>query len=75
METRGGILGHHFNIKLEYLDPCYSQSFILADFKENRTYKKIRESRKLESIHEYHFVDEGRKPDKTLSSEKTRVYA
>jgi hypothetical protein len=39
--------------------------------------QKIRETRKLESIHEKHFVErknEGRKPDKT-QSENTQVYA
>jgi hypothetical protein len=33
-------------------------------------YKKILETRKLKSVHEYHFVEgknEGRKPDKNLS--------
>ena len=40
--------------------------------------KKLRETRKLESIHEEHFVErnnEDRKPDKKFESEKTRVYA
>ncbi len=52
---------------------------LLADFKENSTvlfssfkkpYTKIRETRKLGSIHELHFVewkDEDRKPDKNSS--------
>jgi hypothetical protein len=34
--TRDGILGHHFNKKLESFAPCYSQSLLLADFKENQ---------------------------------------
>jgi hypothetical protein len=33
-----------------FFAPCYSQSFLLADFQN--PYKKIRETRKLESIHE-----------------------
>jgi hypothetical protein len=52
--------------------PCYSQSLLLADFKENHAlpYKKIRVTRKLESIPEKHFVEwnnEGRKLDKNWS--------
>ncbi len=50
----------------------------MADFKENHTlcgfnnipYKKIRQTRKLESDHEEHFVErknEDRKPDKNSS--------
>jgi hypothetical protein len=52
-----GILGHQFNKRLESFTPCYSQSLLLADFKENNRYsslilkilfyKKIRETRKL----------------------------
>jgi hypothetical protein len=58
--TRDGILGHQFNKRLESFAPCYSQSLLLADFKR-KPYsplvlkiltKKIRETRKLESIHE-----------------------
>jgi hypothetical protein len=49
------------DIKLtkDYFDPCYSQSLLLEDFRENHTLlwfkkssKKICETRKLESIHE-----------------------
>ena len=54
-----GILGHQFNKRLESFAPCYSQSLLLADFKENHTFsgiknphKNIRETRNLESIHE-----------------------
>jgi hypothetical protein len=32
-----GILRHHFDKRLESFAPCYSQSLLLADFKENRT--------------------------------------
>ncbi len=35
--SRDGILGHQFNKRLKSLAPCYSQSLILADFKENHT--------------------------------------
>jgi hypothetical protein len=34
---RDGILGHQFKKKLEYFALCYSQSLLLADFKENHT--------------------------------------
>jgi hypothetical protein len=59
--TRDGILGHQFEEKiLESFAPCYSQSILLADFKENQilysgfknTYKKICETRSLEFIHD-----------------------
>jgi hypothetical protein len=33
--TRDGILGHHFDKRHQYFAPCYSQSLLLADFKEN----------------------------------------
>ncbi len=48
-----------FDKRLEFFAPCYSQSILMADFKENDTlvwfYKslqKIRETRKLKSIYE-----------------------
>jgi hypothetical protein len=50
-----GILGHQFYIRLESFAPCYSQSRLLVDFKENHTllfkntYEKIRETGKLKS--------------------------
>jgi hypothetical protein len=31
------ILGHQFNKRLESFAPCYSQSLLLADFKETHT--------------------------------------
>jgi hypothetical protein len=34
---RDGILGPQFNKRLESFAPCYSQSLLLADFKENHT--------------------------------------
>jgi hypothetical protein len=37
VETRDGILGHQFNKRLESFAPCYSQSLLLSDFKENHT--------------------------------------
>jgi hypothetical protein len=53
---RDGTLEHQFEKKLESFAPCYPQSLLLADFKENHTllnkYKKIPETRKLEYIHE-----------------------
>jgi hypothetical protein len=78
MRTHGdGILGHQFNKRLNSFAPYYSQSLLLVDFKENHTpqwfsnpYKKICETRKLDSIHEWHFVqciNEGRKLYKNSS--------
>ncbi len=64
IKTRDGILGHYLDKILESFAPCHSQSLLLADFKDNQTLlwfqkyiQKIREARKLESIHEYHFVE------------------
>jgi hypothetical protein len=34
---RDGILGHQFNKRLESFASFYSQSLLLADFKENQT--------------------------------------
>jgi hypothetical protein len=56
-EPRDGILAHKFNKRLESFAPCYSQSLLLADFKENHTdfncfYRKIGKTRKLEPSHE-----------------------
>jgi hypothetical protein len=57
--TKDGILGDPFNNRLKSFAPCYSQSLLPADLKETRLfsgfktpYKKIRETRKFESIHE-----------------------
>ncbi len=36
-KTRGEILGHHFDKRHGFVAPCYSQSFLLADFTENHT--------------------------------------
>jgi hypothetical protein len=36
--TREEILGHQFNKRLEFFASCYSQSLLLADFKENHTF-------------------------------------
>jgi hypothetical protein len=49
-----GILGHHLNKRLESFATCYSQSILLADFKENHTllwlkkipYKKFAKQKK-----------------------------
>ncbi len=49
----------------------FKQTILFSGFKN--PYKKIRETRKLESIHEKHFVErknEGRKPDIENSSLK-----
>jgi hypothetical protein len=73
--SREGILGHQINKRIKSFGPCYSQSLLLVDFKENHRYSslglkillKIRQTRKVGSIHEWHFVkwnNEGRKPDK-----------
>jgi hypothetical protein len=35
--TWDGILGHQVNKSLESFAPCYSQSLLLADFKENHS--------------------------------------
>jgi hypothetical protein len=58
-DTRDGILGQKFTKRLESFAPCYLQSLLLADFKENHSLlwfynylQKIREIRKLASIHE-----------------------
>ncbi len=50
--------------------PCYSQSFLLADFKEKHTFLWFSKSLQkiLESIHDQHFEElknEGGKPDQT----------
>jgi hypothetical protein len=54
---RDGILGHQFDKRLESFTPCYSQSFCWWIFKKIRlksgfinAHKKIRKTRKLESI-------------------------
>jgi hypothetical protein len=36
-QARDGILGHKFEKRLESFAQCYSQSLLLADFKENHT--------------------------------------
>jgi hypothetical protein len=63
--------GHQSNKRLEAFASCHSQTHLLADLKKNilfsgfkNPYKKIHETRKLESIHEKHCVEqknEGRK--------------
>ncbi len=79
-------VGDERNPEMKFLDtiltkdfaPCYIHSpFLLADFIENHTLlwfsifiQKFREARKLEPIHEYHFLEpknEGEKPDKNSS--------
>jgi hypothetical protein len=57
--TRDGILGHQFNKKTRVFAPCYSQSLLLVDFKENQAplwfsnllQKNPRDKKKLEFIH------------------------
>jgi hypothetical protein len=65
---------------LAILIPFYwrilKKTILLSGFKNS--YKNIFETRKLESIHEQHFVDqknEDRKSDKKLEPEKNRVDA
>jgi hypothetical protein len=76
---RDGILGHQFKKRLKSFASSYSQSLLLADFKENHTllsFLKIltknprNKKTQVYSIHEYHFVkqkNEDRKPDKNSS--------
>jgi hypothetical protein len=59
LSSRDEILGHQFKKRFEYFSPGFSPSLLLADFKENhallwfnKSLQKIRETRKLESIHE-----------------------
>jgi hypothetical protein len=37
VNLRDGILGHQFNKRSESFAPSYTQSILLADFKENHT--------------------------------------
>jgi hypothetical protein len=69
--------------RLESFAPCYSQSLSLRILQANIPYtgiknpgKKIRETRKLDSVHEKHVVEwkkEGRKIRQKVESEKTQV--
>jgi hypothetical protein len=61
-ESGDGILGHHFNKRLETFAPCNLQSLLLTDFKENRTLllllfkkslPKVCEKRKLDATPEW----------------------
>jgi hypothetical protein len=71
---RDGILGHQFNKRLESLLQVIHSPFYWRILQKNilfsglkKSLHKIRETRKLESIHEKHFVErkiEGIKPDK-----------
>jgi hypothetical protein len=62
-ESRDGILGHHFNSSLllhAIHSPFYwwiLKKLILFSGFKNPFYKKIRETRKLASVHEKHFVE------------------
>jgi ribosomal protein S21 len=49
------------------------KTILFSEFKN--PYEKIRKTRKLKSIHEYHFVErknEGRKPDKKSSQRRLK---
>jgi hypothetical protein len=53
-EARDGILGHQFNKRFESFASCYSESLLLADFKEtqlfsglNNPYKKYGKKQNL----------------------------
>ena len=39
--NRDRILGHQFNKRLESFAPCYSQSLLLVDFKENHSLMQV----------------------------------
>jgi hypothetical protein len=39
--NRDGTIGHQFNNRLEFFAPCYSQSFLPADFKENQLFSGL----------------------------------
>jgi hypothetical protein len=78
-ESRDGIHGHQFNKRLELLHAIHSpfylwilkKTILFSGFKN--PYKKIRETRKLESIHRWLFVEgknEGGKPDKNSSQRR-----
>jgi len=79
MQSREGILGHNqFSKRLESCSMLFTVSFTGGFYRgpysslvlKILTKTKIRETRKLEYIDEYHFVqrkNEGRKPDKNLS--------
>ncbi len=83
--SRDGILWHQFKKRLESFASCYSQSpfWYWRIFKENHTplmvlliLTKIRQTRKLESIHEYHFVErknKGRKLDNNSSLRRLEI--
>jgi hypothetical protein len=74
-KARDGIFGHYFG--LESFATSYSQSLprriltiLYSGFNNPILTNKIRETRKLNSIHEQHFVErinEGRKPHKNLN--------
>ncbi len=65
IRTRYGILGHQFDKRIESLlhaihIPFYCRGFDRKPYSTlvlKITYKKIRETRKLESVHEWHFVE------------------
>jgi hypothetical protein len=68
---RDGILGHLSNKRLESFSPClspsggFNETKLFSGFKD--PYKKICETRKFESIHQKHFVEQknkGRKQTK-----------
>jgi hypothetical protein len=72
--NRDKILGHHFNkgsiLLLHAIHSPFYWRMLTKTILFSGPYKKIRKTRKLESIHKYHFVErknEGRKPDKNSS--------
>ncbi len=73
---RDGILGHQSNKRLESFAPCLSPSGGFNETKFKDPYKKIRETRKFESIHQKHFVEQknkGRKTDKSSRLEDSSL--
>ncbi len=65
-KTWDGILGHQMNKRLESFAPCYSQSLLLAGFKENLLFSGFKNSYKKSAKQENsslfmkHFVEQKR---------------
>jgi hypothetical protein len=77
--TRDGILGHQTNKRLESLLHANHSAFCwrilkkaILFYDKKNPYKKIHETRKLESVHEKHFVERKMRVE---NQPKTRVYA
>jgi hypothetical protein len=75
--SRDGILGHQLNKRLESLGPCFSQSLLLADFKEKKTilfsgFKKSlqKNPQEFQVYQDQHFVERKKRLE---NKTKTRV--